>query len=93
MSFIFAIGRAMCYYTCSLEVESVNDEYNSFIPDHPFIHITKNTIYQTIQSLITNPDKLLKYKNQAKKWVDKTHNIKKGADVLYNYYQQLGLPC
>ncbi len=87
MNSVEALSMGICTLT------EMNDEYNSFIPDHPFIHITKDTIYQTIQSLITNPKKLLKYKNQAKKWVDKTHNIKKVADELYNHYQQLGLPC
>ena len=87
MNSVEALSMGICTLT------EMNDEYNSFIPDHPFIHVTKDTICQTIQSLITNPNKLLKYKNKSKEWVDKTHNIKKVADELYNHYQQLDLPC
>ena len=87
MNSVEALSMGICTLT------EMNDEYNSFIPDHPFIHVTKDTIYQTIQSLIANPERLLKYKYKAKEWVDKTHNIKIVADELYNHYQQLGLPC
>ena len=71
----------------------MNEEYNSFIPDHPFIHVTEQTLYETLRRLINDRERILQYQQISKNWVDKTHNIKIVADNLYKYYQKLGLPC
>ena len=87
MNSVEALSMGICTLT------EMNEEYNKFIPDHPFVHITKRTLERELLYLIKNPKKLLSYKHKAKKWVDKTHNIKIIGDQLYEYYQKLGLPC
>ena len=64
------------------------DEYQKFIPDHPFIMITKESLEQDIRSLIQNKKKLLNKKNNSREWVEKYHDITNVANSLYLYYSK-----
>ena len=87
MNAVEALSMGICTLT------EMNEEYNAFIPDHPFIHVTEQTLYETLRRLINDRERILQYQQISKNWVDKTHNIKIVADNLYKYYQKLGLPC
>ena len=64
------------------------DEYQKFIPDHPFIIITKESLEEDIRSLIQNKKKLLNKKNNSREWVEKYHDITNVANSLYLYYSK-----
>ncbi|MBT3299592.1 MAG: glycosyltransferase [Candidatus Marinimicrobia bacterium] len=66
------------------------EPYQTFIPDHPFIHITAETFEQSLRDLISNPALLKEKKQKSKAWVEKYHSHKSVSKVLYAYYKQKG---
>jgi len=64
------------------------EEYQSFIPDHPFIMITKENLKKTILELIQNKELLINKKIESRKWVEKYHGISSVANSLYSYYEE-----
>tara|TARA_B100000161_G_scaffold263933_1_gene236181 strand:- start:1554 stop:1778 length:225 start_codon:yes stop_codon:yes gene_type:complete len=69
----------------------INDSYNSFIPDHPFIAVTKDTLENKIRELINGKDIVNEYGSIGRNWVQKYHDIKQVSDRLYNYYESIGV--
>ena len=69
----------------------INDSYHSFIPDHPFVAVTKDTLENKIRELINGKDIVNKYGINGRSWVQKYHDIKQVSDVLYNYYESIGV--
>ena len=64
------------------------EEYQNFIPDHPFIMITKESLKKTILELIQNEEFLINKKIESKKWVKKYHGVSSVAKSLYSYYEE-----
>jgi hypothetical protein len=62
----------------------------NFISDHPFINADAKSLYNILSELITNKDKIIKYKKKSISWVYKYHNYTNTSRVLYNYYENLG---
>ena len=83
MNSIEALSMGLCCIT------ELVPKYINFIPDHPFINITGDTLKLTLENLIINPNKILEYKKKSRKWVKKYHDIQNVADELYKYYQKL----
>ena len=69
----------------------INDSYNSFIPDHPFIAVTKDNLENKIRDLIKERDMINKYGSYGRNWVQKYHDIKQVSDALYDYYESIGV--
>jgi hypothetical protein len=69
----------------------MNESYQAFIPDHPFININQTTIESILRSLINDKGTILKYGMIAKEWVEQKHNIKQVSKKLYKYYEKIGL--
>ncbi len=65
-------------------------EYVQFIPDHPFVNVTADSLYGTLKGLLQNPQKILEYKKQGIGWVKKYHDLHQTADTLYDYYDERG---
>jgi len=61
-------------------------EYQKFIPDHPFIMVTKESLEKNIILLIQNKKDLLRKKNNSREWVEKYHDITNVSNSLYSYY-------
>jgi len=87
MNSVESLSMGICTLT------EMNEKYNSFIPDHPFVNIKKGTLERVLISLINSRDKILSFGRTGKVWVNKTHNIKSVADKLYVYYKSIGLRC
>ena len=85
MNSVESLSMGVCTLT------EMNDVYNSFIPDHPFININSENLDSKLRRLINNREKILAQGEAGKRWVEKKHDIKNVADKLYNYYEALGL--
>ena len=64
------------------------EEYQKFIPDHPFIMITKRNLKKTIIELTKNKEFLIKKKIESSEWAKKYHGISSVAKSLYSYYEK-----
>ena len=69
----------------------MNQSYENFINDHPFVNINEKSLEETLTRLIKNHNSILLKGSQGKNWVRKYHDISKVADELYKYYKILGL--
>ncbi len=61
-------------------------EYQRFIPDNPFIHITKDTLETELRNIIKQKDDLFELKKKSKEWVKQYHGLESVSEALYNYY-------
>lgn len=64
--------------------------YQAFIPDHPFVAVTADTLEASLRYLLANPAQILERKAAGRDWVKKYHDTRATADVLYGYYEDLG---
>jgi len=71
-------------------VTELVDEYVDFIPDHPFINVTADSLEETLEKLVLDRQLLKESKVKAREWVIKTHDISQTAEALYSYYGALG---
>ena len=84
MNSVEALAMGLCCVTELLP------EYVEFIPDHPFVNVTGDTLYETLVDLISNNEKIIKYQRKGRSWVQKHHDLNQTADILYRYYKDLG---
>jgi len=85
MNSVESLSMGICTLT------EMNESYQAFIPDHPFININQTTIESKLRSLVNDKDQILKYGMIAKEWVEQNHNIKQVSKKLYKYYEKIGL--
>ena len=64
-------------------------KYSDFIPDHPFVNVTADTLYLTLKKLVKDKHLIKEYKRKSRDWVVKYHDLDSTADVLYEYYKEL----
>jgi len=69
----------------------MNQSYEDFINDHPFININEKSLEARLRDLIKNPYSILLKGSEGKNWVNEHHGIEKVADELYKYYSSIGL--
>ena len=72
-------------------VTELVSEYIDFIPDHPFINVTGDTLQETLEELIDNSVQILEHKKRSQEWVLQYHDLKNTANVLYSYYRERGI--
>jgi hypothetical protein len=70
-------------------VTEINKTYRDFIPDHPFINVNKDTLYDKLYTLVQDRDKIIRYGKKGKIWVEKYHDIKNVSKKLYEFYNSL----
>ncbi len=70
--------------TCTSMVK----EMVEFMPDHPFIAVTGETLERELIKLIENPVLREKTGQKGREWVVQHHDIKSVADALYAYYRK-----
>ena len=87
MNSVESLSMGICTLT------EMNDEYNLFIPDHPFVNIQEGTLENILIDLIGNHDKIINLSMRGREWVQKHHDLKNVGDVLYTYYRKIGLSC
>ena len=49
--------------------------------------INKNTLYEDLELLITSPEKIMKYGEKGRKWVEKNHHYSSVVQSLYQIYK------
>jgi len=82
MSSIEAMAMGLC---CATEL---NEEYENFIPDHPFININSSNLYKKLSSLIHDRENIKHLKNKSRSWVESTHDVHIVGQSLYKYYDK-----
>ena len=87
MNSVESLSMGICTLT------EMNNEYNEFIPDHPFINVNKQTLKIELSKIILNRKKILDFGKKGRVWVEKNHDMKRVSERLYSYYEKLGLSC
>ena len=85
MNSVEALSMGLCCIT------ELIPEYIDFIPDHPFINVTGDTLQETLEELIDNSAQILKHKKRSREWVLQYHDLQNTANVLYSYYRERGI--
>ena len=85
MSSVEAMSMGLCCVT------ELVQEYKDFIPDHPFVDVTYDTLRETLEKLIDNPKQVLNYKEKSYEWIVKYHDLHNTANILYRYYEENGI--
>ena len=85
MNSVESLSMGICTLT------EMNDVYDSFIPDHPFVSIKEQTLESEIETLIRNRNRILEFGKKGREWVQKYHDIKQVSNTLYGYYKKIGL--
>ena len=78
MNSVESLSMGICTLT------QINETYNTFISDHPFTHVTKNTLDSELRKLINNREKISTRGQNGRKWVEINHDIKNVSDKLYD---------
>jgi len=74
--------------TCTSMVKEMVD----FIPDHPFVAVTSDTLEQELIRLIEDRNYRLRKGDEGRDWVVKHHDIRSVGDQLYGYFEREGWP-
>ncbi len=82
MNSVEALSMGLCCVT------ELIPEYVQFIPNHPFINVTGEALYEELKNLIHDPEKLIKTKKKGREWVIKKHDLHHTAEILYQYYRE-----
>jgi len=85
MNSVESLSMGICTLT------EINDSYNSFIPNHPFVSITKDSFSGILKNLLLDPNKISRSGEDGKNWVEKYHDVKNVSEKLYRYYKKIGL--
>ena len=85
MNSVEALSMGLCCVT------ELIPQYVEFIPDHPFVNVTGDSLSDTLLELIENPNKIMEYKKRSREWGVKYHDLHNTTDVLYNYYEERGI--
>ena len=70
---------------------NIDENYRAFMPDHPFVHVTPNSLKSKLKELISLPDEIISKGKTSRDWVEKHHSLEKVGDQLYNYYRESGV--
>ncbi len=71
---------------------SMNSEWQTFFPGHPFIQVTPRSLKTELIRLIDHPDIIIEKGQHARLWAEQYHSLNSVGDQLYQYYRQLGIP-
>lgn len=69
----------------------LNQTYEEFIPDHPFINVNRNNLKETLTWYIEHPEMILEKGQVGRQWVDQYHDFRNVVKQLYNYYREIGI--
>ena len=74
----FALGLAVA--------TEMNEYYEKFMPDHPFININENNFKEKIIEVIEDRELLNRKKREGHEWLKKTHTAEKAANKILEIY-------
>ena len=64
-------------------------KYEEFIPDHPFVNVTGESLYLKLKELVQDRNRIQNIKKESREWVGKYHDLHNAANTLYHYYEDL----
>jgi hypothetical protein len=70
---------------------NMDEQYQNFMPDHPFVHITPETLLLELNKLIETPNDIKKKSKNARQWVIKYHSLNAVGNQLYRHYRECGI--
>ena len=85
MNSIESLSMGICTLTM------LNETYQNFIPDHPFVNVDETNLELKLRLLINNPDQIKSYGNKGKEWVMQKHHYVNVGKKLYEYYKKVGI--
>ena len=85
MNSVESLSMGICTLT------EMNESYQAFIPDHPFVTIESGTIVAVLTELIHNKGKIVELGQKSRAWVTEHHDVKYVSKKLYSYYKSIGL--
>ncbi len=83
MSSVESMSMGLCSAT------QINDNAKKEIPNHPFIAINKDNIYNKLYEIVNDAEKLSQYKQQSYEWVTKNHSLESVGSKLYKLYDNI----
>jgi len=78
----FSMGLACC--------TNLLPEYETFLGDHPFVNVHKDSLYEDLAALIEDPDRVSQYKTKGRAWVEQTHSVSAVMRSIYSLYLSQG---
>jgi glycosyltransferase involved in cell wall biosynthesis len=65
-------------------------EMVTFLPDHPFVHVTAESLEPELERLITDAELRETLGAQGRNWVVEKHDVSSVVDALLEYFDELG---
>ena len=75
----FALGLAVA--------SEMNEHYEKFIPDHPFININENNFKEKIIRVIEDRELLNSKKKEGHIWLKRTHSVENAVNTIIEIYK------
>ncbi len=70
-------------------VTYLNQDFENFLPDHPFVNAGEHNLKEKLIGLIKNPAELQKRGMESRVWVEKYHDFRNVVQKLYQYYDEI----
>ena len=61
-------------------------KYENFLGEHPFVNVSKETLYEDLATLVINKDKIQTKRQAGRRWVEQTHGLKAVMRSVYDIY-------
>ncbi|MFH0883311.1 MAG: glycosyltransferase [bacterium] len=68
---------------------SMNPEMQAFLPGHPFVAVSADTLETELERLITDEEHRQTTGKRGREWVVQNHDIRQVADRLWKYFEEL----
>jgi glycosyltransferase involved in cell wall biosynthesis len=72
-------------------VNRMNAAYEAFMPGHPFINVTPETLLAKLTELVEHPEHIRDRGHEGRRYAEEHHSLKVVGEQLYGYYRQLGI--
>ena len=69
----------------------LNETYEKFIPDHPFINVRPDNLKEVLINYLENPHLIAQKGKQGREWVEEHHDYRNVVQKLYEYYRSIGV--
>lgn len=69
---------------------SMRNEMLDFLPNHPFVAVTGDTLEAELEHLVSDETYRLSMGERGREWVVQNHDIRRVADKLMGYFGELG---
>ena len=84
MNSVEALSMGVCCCT------NLIPQYETFLGEHPFVNVHRDTLYEDLSSLVADPDRIRRKRQEGRAWVEKTHDITAVMRAVYGLYLRQG---